>query len=118
MTDSTKCAIVSSVDIVMLSTSLQGYFHRLRQKDEDTRICGRCIKKAGIFHFEIIFEGMGPFQKMPSECNHFLRSKKMYKLVPPSLSQRALGAFRKYQVVSRAHLVREKETKQEVSITI
>ena len=37
---------------------------------------------------------------------------------PPSLSQRALGAFRKYQVVSRTHLVRKKEAKQEVSIAI
>ena len=55
---------------------LQEYFHRLCPKIQDTRICGGCIEKAGILHSEIMFEGMGPYQKVPSEYNHFSRRKK------------------------------------------
>ena len=78
---------------------LQEYFHRLCPKIQDTRICGGCIEKSGILHSEIIFEGMGPYQKMPSKYKHFSRRKKMYLFVSTSLSTGALGAFRKYEMV-------------------
>ena len=85
--------------VAAVFSQLQEYFHRFCQKVQDTPICGGCVEKARILDFEIVFEGMSPFQKMSSECNHFSRSKKMYRFVPTSLSTGALGAFRKYKVV-------------------
>ena len=80
-------------------SQLQEYFHRLCPKLQDTRICGGCIENAGILHSEIMFEGIGPYQKMPSEYNHCSRrKKKMYQFVSTSLSTGALGAFRKYEM--------------------
>ena len=62
--------------VAAVFSQLQEYFHRFCQKVQDTPICGGCVEKARILDFEIVFEGMGPFQKMSSECNHFSRSKK------------------------------------------
>ena len=93
-------------------------FHWLCQKDEDTCICIGCIENAGIFHFEIMLEGMVHSKKCRANVTIFREAKKMYRLVSTSLSTRALGAFGKCKVVSRTRLVREKETKQEVSIAI
>ena len=62
-----------------------------------------------------MFERMNLFQKIPNECNHFSRKKKRF--VYTSLLTGALGAFRKC-TVRRTHLVRQKETKQEVSSKI
>ena len=54
--------------------------------------------KDGNFNFEIILEVMGSFHEMPSECDDFSRSKKMYWFVSTLLAAGTLGAFRKHKV--------------------
>ena len=81
--------------VANVCTPVQGHFHGLCQKLQDSRICGGCIKEAGIFDSEILLEGMGSLQKMPCKCNHFSGSEKMYRFVSTLLFAGALGAFRK-----------------------